>query len=148
MGWRHQHSEIIQLRKIYVLSPLCGMETLLCPSAFWVVRTCFKPTVWDGDILFILSKGISKPSSKPTVWDGDNCIFLQCSQYLQSSKPTAWDGDAISLTFSSTNEGVLSPLCGMETTRSCPLASHPSLIVLSPLCGIRSLPLFGNLTAT
>ena len=59
--------------KIQVLSPPCGMATIVAHTNFLEADYCSKPTVWDGDFLKAFSYPMLTTCSKPTGWDGDTC---------------------------------------------------------------------------
>ena len=54
-----------------------------------------KPTVWDGDKVFLFYELKDRPDrSKPTVWDGDLKVPpFSNPKPKPCSKPTVWDGD-------------------------------------------------------
>jgi len=76
------------------------METYLFELFYGqLLRSCSKPTVWDGDpILWLNFLPVNMnlfSCSKPTVWDGDSTAYpatLPVSLF-GGSKPTVWDGD-------------------------------------------------------
>ena len=67
-------------------------------------------------IYLILIKVVSW-GSKPTVWDGDILATGLSVGATSGSKPTVWDGDYSFYISKTTDKEVLSPLCGMETSR-------------------------------
>ena len=65
----------------------------------WFVDWSSKPTVWDGDKVFLFYELKDRPyRSKPTVWDGDLKVPpFSNPNPKPCSKPTVWDGDIFNL---------------------------------------------------
>ncbi len=98
-----------------------------------------EPTAWDGDPeVQGHTEDLKSPVPSPLCGMATHHELLWCVQILYpSSKPTVWDGDSPFHSLLNPARFVLSPLCGMVTI---PLLGTPLALegsgVLSPLCGM------------